>query len=46
MNKVLVTIGAVAGVLAAAMWALCAIGDALEGFEDPCSWIEEEAHVR
>ena len=43
MSKVAIAIGASAIVLLAlTAWALCAVGDALETFEDPCHWKDEE----
>lgn len=43
MNKVAVVVGVSAiALLALTAWALCAVGEALETFEDPCHWRDEQ----
>ena len=43
MSKIAIIGGASAiALLALTAWALCAVGDALETFEDPCNWRDEE----
>lgn len=43
MSKVAIAVGASAiALLVLTAWALCEISEALETFEDPCHWWDEE----